>query len=290
MKILVLVNTLQSVQSFIYSNHVEFFVWTAKNRPDIEFRFFTPHRMSIDNARNTAADLAMKMECDYLMFIDDDVMIPRNTLDLLLKADKDIVAGLVIIRGMPFNVMAFRWEDLGQKQEDRPKEDETRSLVFYNDLPLVKPCGNPEVHCTDPGFDYFGHVKFNLDCEYCRKAPLQEIVPVDAIGFSCALIKTDVLHQLTTPYFITGRHHTEDVYFCMKVQTELEPKPTIAMHTGVQCGHLLNPEPIEWAGRKRLTDFYAPEVEKEKEASKGFQRDMGYIQKCLANLGGTDGN
>jgi hypothetical protein len=236
--------------------------------------------MSIDNARNTAADLAMKMECDYLMFIDDDVLIPKNTLDLLLKADKDIAAGLVIIRGVPFNVMAFRWLDLGQKQEERPKEDERRSLTFYNDLPFVEglTCAAEEKH-----------ERFRLDCEHCHKAPLKEIVNVDAIGFSCALIKTDVLHQLTTPYFVTGRHHTEDVYFCMKVQTELKDEagnsPSIVMHTGVKCGHLLNPEPIEWSVRKRLTDFYAPEVEAEKEASKGFQRDMGYIEKCLANLG-----
>lgn len=245
--------------------------------------------MSIDNARNTAADLAMKAQCDYLMFIDDDVMIPKNTLDLLLKADKDIIAGLVIIRGMPFNVMAFRWMDLGVPQEDRPKEDEKRSLTFYNDLPLRTPCES-------------GHERFHIECENCLKIGLhpdglQAVVDVDAIGFSCALIKTDVLHQLTTPYFITGRHHTEDVYFCMKVKTELvgteennNQAPTIAMHTGVQCGHLLNPEPIEWSVRKRLTDFYAPEVAKEKEASaENFHRNMGYIEKCLANLGATDG-
>lgn len=295
MKILVLVNTLQSVQSFIYANHIDFFVWTAKNRPDIEFVFYTPHRMSIDNARNTAADLAMKAECDYLMFIDDDVMIPKNTLDLLLKADKDIIAGLVIIRGMPFNVMAFRWQDLGVPQEDRPKEDEKRSLTFYNDLPLRTPCG-PRTE----GDEVISHSRFDINCPECLKIGLhpdglQPVIDVDAIGFSCALIKTDVLHQLTTPYFITGRHHTEDVYFCMKVKTELvgtetNAAPTIAMHTGVMCGHLLNPEPIEWSVRKRLSDFYAPEVAKEKEAAQGFHRDMGYIEKCLANLGANDGN
>lgn len=283
MRIMVLVNTLQSVSSFVYANHVDFFVWTAKNRPDIEFRFYTPHRMSIDNARNTAADLAMKMQCDYLMFIDDDVMIPKNTLDLLLKADKDIAAGLVIIRGMPFNVMAFRWmdrvaptEEVTNQKDVNKKGDETRNLTFYNDLPFCE-----GITCAAEA----RHSRYHLECPECQNCILQEVVDVDAIGFSCALIKTDVLHQLTTPYFVTGRHHTEDVYFCMKVQTELEPKPSIVMHTGVQCGHLLNPEPIEWQVRKRLHDFYAPEVEAEKAASQGFNRNMGYIEKCLANLG-----
>ena len=92
-KVFVLVNTLQSVNANVYSNHCHFFTYSAKNIPGIKFEFWTPERMAIDTARNTAAQMALSRECDYLMFIDDDVMIPPDTLEKLLKADKDVIAG-----------------------------------------------------------------------------------------------------------------------------------------------------------------------------------------------------
>src|SRR6266850_6703930 len=109
MKILCLVNTLTSVNSFVYANHITFFNYIKKHFPTLEMLFFSPHRMSIDHARNEAARLALECEADYLMFIDDDVLVPPNTLEGMLECASDIAAGLVIIRGWPFNVMAFKF-------------------------------------------------------------------------------------------------------------------------------------------------------------------------------------
>lgn len=257
MRVMTLINTLQSVPSFIYANHIEFFTKTVKQFPDIDFRLFTPHRMSIDNARNTAADMALRFECDYLMFIDDDVLLPANAFELMLKADKDVVAGLVIIRGMPFNVMAFEFEDEAKQK-----------LVYLNKIELEKPCES-------------GHERYEFSCDDCQKMTLKELVHADAVGFSCALIKTDVLKPLTPPYFVTGPTHTEDVYFCMKLR-DLEPLPSIAVHTGIRCGHLLNPEPIEWATRRKMYAFYEEAFLKTQVVPK---RDAAHIQRCLASLG-----
>ena len=58
-----------------------------------------PGRMSIDNMRNAAAKVALELECDYLMFIDDDMLLHPETFESLLKADKDIVMALTFIRG-----------------------------------------------------------------------------------------------------------------------------------------------------------------------------------------------
>ena len=88
MRTLVLVNVLNSVNSYIYTNHIEFWSKTKELYPkshNNEFFLFTPPRMSVDMARNTAAKQAMMLECDYLMFIDDDVLIPPTTFDSLLK-------------------------------------------------------------------------------------------------------------------------------------------------------------------------------------------------------------
>ncbi len=260
MRVFVLVNTLQSVSSFVYSNHINFFVKATKTRPDLEFMFFTPHRASIDQARNTAAEMALQSDCDYLMFIDDDVLVPPETLDILLKADKDIIAGLVIIRGFPFNNMAFKF---------REEEGEQHNLDFYNELPLKEPCEA-------------GHEVYKIDCEFCIKTnKLQELIKVDAVGFSCCLIKCDVLQALEPPYFVTARNHTEDIYFCLKIRT-LDPIPEIWLHSGVRCGHLLNPEPIEWGNRPLMKRIYDPIVLGQKEHND--KRDQDYFKHCLAAM------
>jgi hypothetical protein len=252
MKITVLVNTLSSISPFIYPNHVHFFVQATKKFPGIQWNFFTPPRMSIDTARNNAAKLALESDSDYLMFIDDDVLVPATALEKLIAADKDIVAGLVVIRGYPFNNMAFKF--IGPE-----------ALTFYNDLPLEKECAN-------------AHTKYDLSCESCRASKLQTLVKVGAVGFSCCLIKTDVLKAMEPPFFITGVNHTEDVYFCLKT-LELTPNPEIYLHTDVPCGHLLNPEPIEWGSRHKMQEFY-----KETVIDAG-ERNISHIERCLAKMG-----
>lgn len=67
-----------------------------------------PGRMSIDNMRNMAAKVALEQECDYLMFIDDDMVLHPDTFESLLKADKDIVMALTFIRGGEFPPMFFK--------------------------------------------------------------------------------------------------------------------------------------------------------------------------------------
>jgi glycosyltransferase involved in cell wall biosynthesis len=203
MKILVLVNTLTSVQSQAYASHIEALVTAKVAYPEVTFILCTPHRMSIDRARNMAAANALSLDCDYLLFIDDDVVLPKNAIPLLLEADKDIVAGLVIIRGFPFHVMAFKKDDKG-------------GLPHFDDLPKDE------------------------------DGKLIELAECDAVGFSLCLIKIGVLKAMEPPYFITYPNMTEDVFFCGKAKTTLDPPPGIFVHTGIKCGHLMAPEPIEY--------------------------------------------
>ena len=110
MKIVIGINSL-SVSSYpAYSNHIGLFYrlgyWAAKGGHEI--CLVNPARMSIDRMRNLCAKTALQIQADYLLFIDDDVLIPADQLmDRLIKADADIIAGDVIIRGYPFNHMAF---------------------------------------------------------------------------------------------------------------------------------------------------------------------------------------
>lgn len=258
MKVLILVNTLNAVNSFIYSNHIGFLTHVKKQFPNDQIIFFTPPRMSIDMARNSAAKAAMENECDYLMFLDDDVLVPENTLEELIRPDADICAGLVIIRGYPFNVMAFT-------------SDENRDLPYFNDLPLDLQSTEDRVILKDPVTQDDGLI---------------------AVGFSCCLIKVSLLKKIPTPFFITGPRNTEDIYFCLKAKTTLDslrendpsvPKLKIAMATNVQCGHQLHPEPIEWRTREVFQEFYEaldPNLKARTNRPQDL-RDKSYIEKNM---------
>lgn len=48
--------------------------------------------------RNWIAAKAVNSGCDYLFFIDDDMILPEDTLEELLDADKDIIGGVYLTK------------------------------------------------------------------------------------------------------------------------------------------------------------------------------------------------
>jgi hypothetical protein len=48
-------------------------------------------------ARNLLVELFLKTDCEYLFFIDDDVVPPSDALDELIEADKDIIMPLTLM-------------------------------------------------------------------------------------------------------------------------------------------------------------------------------------------------
>lgn len=112
-RIVVGINSLVSTQHLAYSNHIQFFFRLGRNFPNIEFCLVNPSRMAIDRMRNMAAQTALNNDFDYLLFLDDDVLVPFDGLQKLLDADADIAAGNVIIRGYPFENMYFDYTEDG---------------------------------------------------------------------------------------------------------------------------------------------------------------------------------
>jgi glycosyltransferase involved in cell wall biosynthesis len=106
-KTLVCVNVLDNVNAQVYGSHCQEFFKLGRTTAD-EFILFYPNRLSIDNARNQAALLALNYDCDYLYFIDDDIILHPNTYQSLKDAKADIAAALTFIRGYPFHCMAFK--------------------------------------------------------------------------------------------------------------------------------------------------------------------------------------
>lgn len=115
MKFVIGINSLTNTSYEAYTNHIQLFYrlghWAAKNGHEI--CLVNPARSSIDRMRNLCAKTALEIDADYLLFIDDDVLVPTDFIERLLECDADIVAGDVIIRGYPFDHMAFTGGEKG---------------------------------------------------------------------------------------------------------------------------------------------------------------------------------
>ena len=230
MKTLIGVNTLESVHSFVYASHCQFHSQIRKDYPKEDFLLYTPYRMSIDAMRNDAARIAIEQKCDYLMFIDDDVAVQPNTYKALRDRDKDIIMAATFVRGYPFHPMWF---------SDFETIDQANGTIRKN-------------------------LKFHDEWEkdLITEGPDAGLVKTGAVGFSCVLIKTDVLRAMTPPWFVTGPGHTEDVYFCLRARAELEPEPGIYVDTTISTSHMLMPDLVNLENVEKLREFYKPDLER----------------------------
>lgn len=216
LKIVVGINSLVSTTQPAYSNHIQFFFRLGRNHPDIDFILVNPSRMGIDRMRNLCAKTALETDADYILFLDDDVLIPFSSLRYLLEANSDIVAGDVLIRGYPFNHMAFRY-------------------------PYIK-----------ERYDLEGK---NLKAiEAWKSEEISSVVDVDAVGFSLCLLKMSLLKKIPEPWFLTGPRNTEDIYYCMKARM-YDPQCTIKIDTRIECAHILWSETITTSNRSNYCEY-----------------------------------
>lgn len=132
-------NSLVSTVQPAYANHCQMWYLLGKRYTDYTFCFVNPPRMSIDRMRNLCAQTALRMNADYILFIDDDVLIPQpfDFLTKLVNLKADVAAGDVLVRGYPFPHMTFFWQD-------REKE----ALIIAQNLPKAP----GPVPCAAVGF------------------------------------------------------------------------------------------------------------------------------------------
>jgi hypothetical protein len=154
------------------------------------------------------AKVAIECNAEYVLFLDDDVLVnPNYGLKQLLDCKADIAAGRVCVRGYPFDYMVFK----------NVKKDPDHMII-------------------------------------CNKLPKKGIYQCDAVGFSFALIKVDLIKRLEEPWFVTGLNNTEDIYFCRRARI-VDPKCKIAVNCECYCNHILWSETIGEENRKAYKKF-----------------------------------
>ena len=163
-------------------NH-SFFLWTShligKWARKRELALLYPNRMAIDRAREYCAKSAQQQGCDYLLFIDDDTLVPEQTpevlIDVLLRAENIISAtGVCYQRSWPYLPMIYKFP------KDKDKVD---SGYDPRSNQLIPP---------------FPDKPFRIDCN----------------GLGIAMLKVSLLEGIKKPWFgRSDKYGTEDFYF-----------------------------------------------------------------------------
>lgn len=162
-------------------------------------------------ARNRIAQIAIDKGVDYVLMVDNDVVLPKEVLKWLTDDLKDVCLGYY-----------------AHRDSDNIYRGRTCICKLYDE--------NGKKHFNYP-----------LESEYTAKelAELKESgqhkVQIHGGGMGCALIKTDVFKMIDYPWYDWVNYKSkgmlsEDLYFCEQCKKHNIP---IYTDTRVNCGHML---------------------------------------------------
>lgn len=205
MKILIAVPTFENIYPDTFKSIYD--LDTAGH--DVSFEYVRGYDCA--TARNRIAQRALDTEVDYVLMVDNDVVLPHDALINLLDDPKDVTLG-----------------HYAHRDADNLYRGRTCVCKLYDDT---------------------GELYFNypLESEYTadEMKALREVgefkVQIHGGGMGCAFIKTDVFRKTQYPWYDwtnykSGAMLSEDLYFCENCKKN---GIKVYMDTRVRCGHLL---------------------------------------------------
>jgi glycosyltransferase involved in cell wall biosynthesis len=212
---------LYQIDPVVYASHMDMFYKLGKAHEEIEIVFHGPWRQPIDIARNNAAKLALEWECDYLAFYDDDMYFKsgEDFVNLIRKA-RDSNDRIHILQGLAY-IRGYPFKPMCFKFDDITEGE--KRISVYNDW---------EDHIEEDG-----------------------LVKCDALGCCGTIFATKLFKMVPQPWFLTGKTHTEDIYFCVKASQFLG-NLGIYIDTTVEIGHLLDKIILTRSNQKLLKSIY----------------------------------
>lgn len=206
MKILIAVPTFENIYPDTYKS-----LWDLdKCGHEVLFEYVRGYDCA--TARNNIAQRALNLNVDYVLMVDNDVVLPENALKLLLEKAHEVNLGYYAHRD--------------------------RDNVYKGNTCICK-LKDAE------GNDYY---HFPLESEYSA-AEMQAMtkagvakIEVHGGGMGCALISTEVFRKTSYPWYDWVNYGdanrgmlSEDLYFCSLCRASKIP---IYADVRVGCGHL----------------------------------------------------
>lgn len=144
-----------------------------------DFYWGTAGRMLTPYAREQLVNQALATGMDYILMLDDDMIIYElDIFERLFSHKVDIVAPLAFMRNAPHYPVMFK------------------TIQGYD--PVVKE-------------SYY-------KTEVIKNYPKDKLVECDAVGFGMVLINLDVVRAMEPYYFMSTTGTGEDVYFCVQAR------------------------------------------------------------------------
>ena len=183
----------------------------------IECELSIVKRMPTMQCRNQFVMYALKNNLDYVLFIDDDNPPPTYGMYNLLKADKDVVAGIIPARKFPHNPCIY---------ENHEVDGKFQAFRSITDIPLD--CETFEVDGVGCGFVLI------------KTEVLKTIIEKEN-GISLEGFDYENYKHLKQPFdYITvdNEQVSEDLSFCMKAK---KYGFKVWAHNKVRPGHITDP-------------------------------------------------
>ena len=212
MKILIAIPTFENITPDTYKSVYDL----EKVEHEILFEFVRGYDCA--TARNRIAQRGIDIGADYVLMVDNDVVLPKDALLKLLENGKDVCLGFYAHRG-------------------------TDNL--YDGRTCICKLKQPD------GTNYYN---YPLESEYTA-AEMREMkeagetaILVHGGGMGCALISTEVFRKASYPWYDWVNYGdanrgmlSEDLYFCEVCRTFKIP---IYADVRVGCGHLFRH--VQW--------------------------------------------
>lgn len=205
MKILIAVPTFENIYPDTFKSIYDLDV----SGIDTQFEFVRGYDCA--TARNRIAQIAIDKGVDYVLMVDNDVVLPKDALINLLDDPKEVCLGFYAHRDT---------DNIYRGRTCVCKLQQDTGALWYN---------------------------YPLESEYTAKE-LDELktkgkykVRIHGGGMGCALIKTEVFKMISYPWYDWVNYKdmgmlSEDLYFCERCKSK-----SILIHTDtrVNCGHML---------------------------------------------------
>lgn len=212
MRILIAVPTFETIYPDTYKS-----LWDL-DKDGHEVLFDSVRGYDVATARNRIAQRALDLNVDYVLMVDNDVVLPKDALKLLLEDARDVCLGYYAHRGGD-NV--YRGNTCICKLKDADGKE------YYHYLLESEYTAEEVRRMSDSG---------------------ETKVRVHGGGMGCALIRTEVFRRLEYPWYDWVNYGdknrgmlSEDLYFCTQCNIASIP---IYADVRVGCGHLLRH--VQW--------------------------------------------
>ena len=212
MKILIAVPTFENIYPDTFKA-----IWEIdKAGHEVLFEFVRGYDCA--TARNKIVQLALDLNVDYVLMVDNDVTVPRNILRIMLQDAKRVCLGYYAHRSKTN-------EYIGRVNVCRLRDANGKSYFNYP-------------------------IESEYTPEELRKLLEQgeTKLQIHGGGMGCAFIKTDVFREIEYPWYdwvnYKGQNRgmlSEDLYFCEQCKNLDIP---IYTDVRVGCGHLLRH--VQW--------------------------------------------